>query len=115
MGKTGVLGSFEELVLLALIRQRPTAYSVSIRKEVEARTGSSVAIGAVHATLDRLENKGWIHAREESSEGRPGRPRRYFDLLPAGATVLLQSREIRDSMWDGVDLHDLAHMEPRGS
>lgn len=105
MSKTGVLGSFEELVLLALLHQGSQAYSVTIRRELEERSGSQVSMGAVYATLDRLEDKGLIRSRaRETAPARRGRPRRYYDLSPQGAAALAQTRRIRDTMWSGIEL-----------
>lgn len=108
MGKTGVLGAFEELVLLALLQQGKSAYGVSIRRELEERSGSDVTIGAVYATLERLEDKGMVRPRAgEANESRRGRPRRYFDILPGGLAALEQTRLVRDNMWQGIDLSAL--------
>jgi PadR family transcriptional regulator PadR len=108
VGKTGVLGSFEEMVLLALLHQGDRAYAVSIRRELAGRSGSDVTMGSVYATLDRLEKKGFIAGREgEPRTSRRGRPRRYYDILPAGVGALDESRRVRDSMWDGIDLYGL--------
>ena len=108
MGKTGVLGAFEELVLLALVQQGRDAYGVSIRRELEERTGSDVTMGAVYATLERLVDKGLVHPRTgESKESRRGRPRRYYDILKEGVAALDQTRRVRDTMWEGIELADL--------
>jgi hypothetical protein len=64
-----VLGEFEQLVLLALVRLGPEAYGATIRREIEARTGRDLAISAVYVTLDRLEVKGL--ARSRVGEPRP--------------------------------------------
>jgi len=105
MGKTGVLGSFEEMVLLALLHQGREAYSVTIRRELQERSGSQVAMGAVYATLDRLEDKGLVQSGSgQDSTVRKGRPRRYYELSPAGARELARTRRIRETMWQGIDL-----------
>ena len=105
MGKTGVLGSFEEMVLLALLQQGREAYSVSIRREIQERSGSQVSMGAVYATLDRLEDKGLVRSRSGPERAvRRGRPRRYYELSPAGAEELARTRRIRETMWQGIDL-----------
>ena len=108
MGKTGVLGAFEELVLLALLQQGKNAYGVSIRRELEERSGSDVTMGAVYATLERLEDKGMVRPRPgETKESRRGRPRRYFDIQAGGIAALDQTRRVRDTMWQGIELPDL--------
>ena len=105
MGKTGVLGSFEELVLLALLHQGEDAYSVTIRRELEARSGAQVSMGAVHATLDRLEEKGLVRSRSgDSATQRRGRPRRFYGLSEQGVNELARTRRIRETMWRGIDL-----------
>jgi PadR family transcriptional regulator PadR len=105
MGKTGLLGSFEEMVLLALVHQADQAYGVSIRRELAERSGSDVAMGAVYATLDRLEEKGLVAPRKgERRESRRGRPRRYYRILPEGVEALDETRRIREQMWRGVEL-----------
>jgi len=105
MSKTGVLGSFEELVLLALLHQGTDAYSVTIRREIEERSDSHVSMGAVYATLDRLEDKGLIRSRAEgNTPARRGRPRRYYELSSQGASALAQTRRIRETMWDGIEI-----------
>ena len=55
MPKGDFLGAFEEIVLLALIHLRDNAYGMTIRREIEDRSGRTVSIGAVYSTLDRLE------------------------------------------------------------
>jgi PadR family transcriptional regulator PadR len=63
------LGEFEHLVLLALVRLQDRAYGVTVRQEIERRTNREVSIGAVYATLDRLETKGTLVPRWATHEG----------------------------------------------
>lgn len=112
-GKTGVLGSFEEMVLLAVLRNGTDAYSVNIRRELAERTGSDVAMGAVYATLDRLEEKGLVSSEvEEPSGERPGRPRRFYTVAPAGLEALRDTRSVRDAMWRGVAIAPAGSPDP---
>jgi PadR family transcriptional regulator PadR len=99
-----LLGAFEELVLLAVVHLGADAYGMRVRREVEARTGRDVNIGAVYATLNRLETKDYLTSAEVSGpEARRGRPRRTFRLRPAGAAALREARHAARSMWEGVD------------
>jgi DNA-binding PadR family transcriptional regulator len=105
LGKTGVLGAFEELVLLALLHQDQAASPVSVRRDLAERLGSDVAMGAVYATLDRLVGKQMARIRETRSiPTGPGRPRTYFEILPDGLAALEQTRRIRRQMWRGISL-----------
>jgi PadR family transcriptional regulator PadR len=101
------LGTFEEQVLLAVLRtsraeEGDGAYGMAVRRELEAVTGREVAIGAVYATLDRLEAKGL--ASSGRGETGSGSSRRVFAVTPRGARALADSREMRERLWRGVDL-----------
>ena len=56
--KTVLLGEFEQITLLALLRLEPDAYGASVQREIEARCGRSVLLASVYTTLDRLETRG---------------------------------------------------------
>lgn len=103
------LGSFEEQILLAVLRVRHTgevAYGMAVRREIETVSGRDVAIGAVYATLDRLEAKGLVASERAAGKGG-GSPRRVFAVTPAGARALDHCRELRDRLWHGIDLEPL--------
>jgi PadR family transcriptional regulator, regulatory protein PadR len=103
MSKGDYLGEFEQLVLLALMRLGEGAYGMAVRREIEERTGREVAIGAVYATLDRLEAKGLVTSAEgQTAAGRGGRARRFFSVSGAGLRALRRSQEALDRMWDGL-------------
>jgi PadR family transcriptional regulator, regulatory protein PadR len=99
MAKTDFLGSFEQLVLLALLQLGDQAYGMTVRREIERRTGRNVSLGAVYATLDRLEEKGYVRSSAGSGDAeRGGRARRYFRVRAGGMKVLRQAIEAFDSM-----------------
>lgn len=98
------LGEFETLVLLALLRLGDDAYGMSVRREITARTGREVAIGAVYATLDRLEEKGLVTAHSGSaSVERGGRARRFFVITTDGRTAVDVTRRALSRMMDGLE------------
>ena len=98
-----VLGTFEQAVLLAIIRLADKAYGRAILQEIETRLGREVAAGAVHATLERLENKGLVTSRLGSGTPiRAGRPRRYYRLEPLGISALNDTRATIDHLWRGL-------------
>ena len=103
MARTG-LGTFEEHVLLTILRLGSEAYSVSIVSELERRTGREVATAAVYVALRRLEEKGLLTSRIETPEesGEPY-PRRYFALTDTALEPLKTSRRALLSLWDGFE------------
>jgi PadR family transcriptional regulator, regulatory protein PadR len=105
MAKGEYLGEFEQVVLLALVRLAENAYGMTIRGEIEKRTRRAVTIGAVYATLERLESKGYVSSwLADPTAERGGRAKRFFRLEPAGATAIQRSREILTSMWEGLEI-----------
>lgn len=94
------LGSFEEQVLLAVLRTAEDAYGMAVRRELETVSGRDVTIGAVYATLDRLEAKGLL----ESGRALRARSRRVFTVTRAGAAALAETRAMRQRLWQGVQL-----------
>jgi PadR family transcriptional regulator PadR len=100
-----LLGEFEQIVLLAVLRLGENTYGVPIRSEIESRTKRSVSIGALYNTLDRLEAKGFVSSFfSEPKPERGGRARRYFRVEPPGVKALERTRDAFITMWDGIDL-----------
>lgn len=100
----GVLGGFEHKVLLAMMRLGGSAYSVPIVRELEDRTGDTVAPAAVYVTLRRLEQRGLLESRmSPPAPGEGGRERRVFDVTADGVALLRSARRDLDSLWDGVE------------
>jgi PadR family transcriptional regulator PadR len=101
-----LLGSLEEQVMLAVVRTGEDAYGMNVRRELEEVTNRDVAIGAVYATLDRLEAKGLVASTRPATSEGPSR--RVFAVTPAGARSLALTRATRERLWSGVKLHGLA-------
>jgi PadR family transcriptional regulator, regulatory protein PadR len=98
------LGTFEEQVMLAVLRVGSDAIGMRVRREIESVTGREIAIGAVYATLDRLEEKGYLHSRRTHGEGGS---RRVFEVTTPGARALAGTRDIREWLWQDIDLGEL--------
>jgi PadR family transcriptional regulator PadR len=97
------LGEFEQLLLLAIVHLGHGAYGVTIRQEIETRTGREIAIGALYTSLDRLERKGFVRSTmSDPTPQRGGRSKRHFQIKPAGAEALRQSRDRLARMWAGL-------------
>ena len=104
--KAALLGSLEEQVMLAVIRTGDAAYGMNVRRELETVTERDIAIGAVYATLDRLEPRGLVtSARPAAAADAPSR--RVFALTTAGARSLALTRGVRERLWSGVKLQPL--------
>jgi PadR family transcriptional regulator, regulatory protein PadR len=104
MARSGYLGEFEQIVLLAVLRLGDHSYGVPVRHEIENRTGRSLTVGALYSTLERLEQKGYVtsHYGDPTPE-RGGRSRRYFKIRPLGLRVLRETREELAAMWEGLE------------
>jgi PadR family transcriptional regulator, regulatory protein PadR len=98
------LGEFEQMVLLAALRLSGDAYAVTIRREIERRTGRSVSRGAVYITLDRLEKKGYLKSYlADSTAERGGRAKRFYQVEPVGEATLKDSWFAMCKMWEGLE------------
>lgn len=101
----GMLGEFEQVVLLAILRLRGEAYGVPIVEEIEARTGRAVAPASVHVTLRRLEEKGLITSwLSEPVPERGGRARRCVRVEAEGLRQLRETRSMMEALWSGVEM-----------
>ena len=103
MGKGHNLGEFEILTLAALVRLGPEAYGVTVRQEIEGRAGRPVTVGALYATLDRLEEKGLVASRVgEATAERGGRAKRHFEITALGRARLERSASMLGGMLGGL-------------
>ena len=88
----GGLGDFEQLVLLAILTLKDTARAAEIRARIESAADRRVSRGALYATLDRLEAKGFLEWKlEEPIASRGGIPRRRFLVTRPGLAALRRS------------------------
>jgi PadR family transcriptional regulator PadR len=101
MNHEAPLGTFEEQTMLAVLRTKDNAYGMVIRREIEEVTGREIAVGAVYATLDRLEAKKLVVSSRGDVDGIS---RKLFRVLPSGAKALAESKAMRERLWRGVDL-----------
>jgi len=97
------LGEFEELVLLAVCILDEEAYGISVKKEVEKHSGRSILLGAVHITLYRLQDKGFLESEMGGNSNKRGdRRKRLFKITEAGMKQLKASQEVRQKMWQFI-------------
>ena len=101
MPKGDFIGEFELYVLLSAQHLGDDAYGVTIRRRIEDRTGREVAVGAIYATLGRLEAKGLVSFTLSDPEPiQGGRSRKYVHLTAAGRRALNTSTDAMMRMID---------------
>jgi PadR family transcriptional regulator PadR len=105
MASPDYLGEFEHIVVLALLRLEDRAYGVTVRQEIEFRTKREVSIGAVYATLDRMETKGYVKSRlGDPTPERGGRSKRFFRVTAKGVAAVNRTQKALQSMTEGLSL-----------
>jgi len=101
--RSGFLGEFELLVLLALMRLEERAYGVPIAREIEKRTGREAALGSVYATLERLQEKGLVTSTlGDPTAERGGRAKRFFRVTAQGMREIRDTQRALENLWRGV-------------
>jgi PadR family transcriptional regulator PadR len=110
MSQVLVLGEFEQIVLLAVLRLGDKAYGVTIRTVIMECTGREPAPGALYTTLDRLEEKGLLTSRfgDPTSE-RGGRAKRYFTVNATGVKTVVHSQRCFRRLLEGLKLPGITH------
>jgi PadR family transcriptional regulator, regulatory protein PadR len=97
------LGEFEELVLTMVAALQKEAYGAAITDEIEAKLNREVNLSAVHVTLYRLEDKGYIKSSMGGGTNeRGGRRKRIYTITSAGLSLLRAMKETRIELWKMV-------------
>jgi len=105
-----IVGEFEHLVLLALIRLGNGAYGAAIRREIRERTGRDVSVGTAYMTLGRLEEKKMIASYQGlPTRQRGGRRRKHYLIDKAGEQALGRAYRALAAMAEGIEA-ELARM-----
>jgi PadR family transcriptional regulator, regulatory protein PadR len=94
------LGDFEETLLLLVGILGEESYAYKIAEEFETQTERAISIGAVHSTLTRLEEKGFLKSEMgKATAERGGRRKRIYVITAYGRRVLKESRDFKISLW----------------
>ncbi|MEL7146904.1 MAG: PadR family transcriptional regulator [Bacteroidota bacterium] len=102
----GFLGEFEELVLLTIANLGNEAYGAAILEQIEQRASRKISLGALHSTLTRLEEKGFLNSKMgEPTATRGGRRKRYFTLTGTAVVALGNMKSLRDELWSGANFN----------
>jgi PadR family transcriptional regulator, regulatory protein PadR len=90
------LSGNEEIVLLAVANLGVQAYGVPIYEMVERAAGKVASIGAIYATLERLQDRGLVSSwMGEATQERGGKAKKYFKIEAPGVQALQQAEETR--------------------
>ena len=96
----------EHLLLLTLLRLGEPAYGVTIRREIEGRTGRRVSPGAIFTALQRLAERGLVSSwLGEPTAVRGGKCKRYYQLEAAGQESLRFTQERMRRLTDGLSVN----------
>ena len=108
MSVTNILGGFENLLLLAILRLGDRAYGVTIRLELLDSAGRDVAVGAIYTGLDRLQQKGFVTSwNGEPTRERGGRAKKFYRVTPSGKQALKETHRALRQLAAGLE--ELSH------
>jgi PadR family transcriptional regulator, regulatory protein PadR len=97
------IGEFEELVLLMVAALHDEAYGVTILENLEEKQGKKVNISAVHVTLKRLEDKGFVISRYGGiTNDRGGRRKKFYVITALGKKLLDSQYALRTSLYQQI-------------
>lgn len=97
-------GDFEQLVLLSIFRLGADAYGATVKRDIETRTGRSLAISAVYVTIARLERKKLVKTFVgEPLAERGGRRRKHVKLTAAGVREVRAAWRVFKGMFEGLE------------
>ena len=105
MRKERLLGGFETLLLLAVIRLDGLAYGVTVREELKEHAGKDVAVGAIYTGLDRLEQKGFVGSwTGDPTPERGGRAKRFYRATASGIRAIKDTQAAIRKLSSGLKL-----------
>jgi DNA-binding PadR family transcriptional regulator len=97
------LGDFERRVLMAVLHLHGEGYAVSIASEIAERFGRSVSLGAIYATVDRLEKKGFVSSSlGDPTPQRGGKPKRFYVIEAPGRRALADAIVDDRKLWNAA-------------
>ena len=99
-----IVGEFEHMILLALVRLGNGAYGAAIRREIRNRTGRDASVGTVYMTLGRLAKKKMIVSYVGiPSPQRGGRRRKHYLIDAEGQKALGRAFRAFTAMTSGME------------
>lgn len=108
MSKGNHIGELEELILLLVGVLRDEAYAVGVLQEMKLQTGRELNISAIHAVLNRLEEKGYVSSEMGgATQERGGRRKRFYQLTATGRQMIDQVRLVREKLYGQLNTNPI--------
>ena len=99
-----LIGEFEQVVLLSLLRLGNGTWGAAIRRDIQDRIGRELPVSVVYVTLQRMERKGWVKSYVgEPVPERGGRRRRHYLIDTPGEHALGRSYRALRKLTDGLE------------
>ena len=99
-----ILTKSEEIVLLAILKLKDSAYGVPIKKTVSNITGKDWNYGTLYCTLEQLSKKKLVNKYVgDPTSVLGGRSKIFYTLTSDGLASLKYAKETQKRMWDGVN------------
>lgn len=97
------LGEFEELILLVVGVLHDEAYGVAILDKLQEKRGKKVNISAIHVSLKRLEDKGFVTSRFGGiTNDRGGRRKKFYTITALGKKMLDRQYNLRSGLYKQI-------------
>ena len=99
-----LLGEFEFVVLLTLLRLGNGTWGAALRRDIQERTTRELPVSVVYVTLQRLENKGLVRSYlGNPTAERGGRRRRHYLIDTPGEQALGRSFRALRALTQGLE------------
>jgi DNA-binding PadR family transcriptional regulator len=99
-----LIGEFEQVVLLSLLRLGNGTWGAAIRRDIQERIVRDLPVSVVYVTLQRMERKGFVKSYVgEPTKERGGRRRRHYLIDTAGEQALGRSFRSLKKMAEGLE------------
>ena len=97
------IGELEEVVLLIVVLLQKDAYGASIVKEIDHQLNRKISLSAVHATLHRLQGKGYVESfMGGATQERGGRRKVMYEATQLGYRTAEEAIKVKTQIWDTV-------------
>jgi PadR family transcriptional regulator, regulatory protein PadR len=98
-----LLRETELIIMLAVLRLEPKAYGVPLSREIRRCSGVDVPMATMYATLERLEERGFVSAKMgEPTAERGGRAKKYFRVTAIGLRAVREMQKSLMKLWEGL-------------